>query len=241
MVLDVAERSDGVRLAKGRAEVVAVDPTAGTVRVRGADAKERTFRPDRLRPTRDTGLQLYERKDLTVFERDRIRWTASDHKRGLFNADRAQIVGIVRGVVSIETSLGVQLNLKRDDPMLQRLDLAYALNAHMAQGLTSDAGIAVMETRDTKLVNQQTFLVTVTRLRDTLTLIVDRADGLQRQLVRNAGGKTSSLEITGGVPRTGPPSAANGGKDSGADKPTTTPEKALDIEAGRGRVFDIGI
>src|SRR3546814_13250293 len=34
---------------------------------------------------------------------------------------------------------------KPDDPMLKRLDLAYAHNAHMAQGLTSDAGIAVME------------------------------------------------------------------------------------------------
>ncbi|MFK3888797.1 MobF family relaxase [Sphingomonas sp. NPDC079357] len=241
MVLDVSERRDGVRLAKGRAEVVAVDASAGTVRVRGADAKERTFRPDRLRPTRDTGLQLYERKDLTIHERDRIRWTASDHNRGLFNADRAQIVGIDRGVVSIETSLGVKLDLKRDDPMLQRLDLAYALNAHMAQGLTSDAGIAVMETRDTKLVNQQTFLVTVTRLRDTLTLIVDHADGLQRQLVRNAGGKTSSLETAGSIPRTGAPGAANEGKDSGADKPTTTPEKALDIDTGRGKVFEIGI
>lgn len=239
MVLDVSERGEEVRLAKGRAEVVAVDAAAGTVQVRGGDTKERTFRPDGLRPTRDTGLQLYERKGLKIHERDRIRWTASDHKRGLFNADRAQIVGIDRGVVSIETSLGVKLDLKRDDPMLQRLDLAYALNAHMAQGFTSDAGIAVMETRDTKLVNQQTFLVTVTRLRDTLTLIVDRADGLQRQLVRNAGGKTSSLETTGGVPRAGPPSAAHGGKDSRADKPT--PEKALDIDTGRGKVFDIGI
>ena len=241
MVLDVSERGEGVRLAKGRAEVLAVNAAAGIVRVRGADAKERTFRPDRIRASNDTRLQLYERKALTIHERDRIRWTASDHKRGLFNADRAQIVGIDRGVVSIETSLGVKLDLKRDDPMLQRLDLAYALNAHMAQGLTSDAGIAVMETRDTKLVNQQTFLVTVTRLRDTLTLIVDRADGLQRQLVRNAGGKTSSLETTGGVPRAGPPSAAHGGKDTGADKPTTSPEKGLDIDTGRGKPFEIGI
>ena len=241
MVLDVSEGVEGLRLAKGRAEVVAVDAAAGLVRVRGADAKERTFRPDRIRASNDTRLQLYERKELTIHERDRIRWTASDHKRGLFNADRAQIVGIDRGVVSIETSLGVKLELKRDDPMSQRLDLAYALNAHMAQGLTSDAGIAVMETCDTKLVNQQTFLVTVTRLRDTLTLIVDRADGLQRQLVRSPGGKTSSLETAGGIPRTGAPSAANEGRDSGADKPTTTPEKALDIDTGRGKIFEIGI
>lgn len=240
MMLDVSERGDGVRLAKGRGEVVAVDAAAGTVRVGGGDTKERTFRPDRLRPSGESRLQLYEPKGLTIHERDRIRWTASDHKRVLFNADRAQIVGIDRGMVSIETSLGVKLDLKRDDPMLQRLDLAYALNAHMAQGLTSDAGIAVMETRDTKLVNQQTFLVTVTRLRDTLTLIVDRADGLQRQLIRNAGGKTSSLETAGGIPSTGP-SEAEKSKNREAGSATATPEKWLDIEMSRGKPFEIGI
>jgi conjugative relaxase-like TrwC/TraI family protein len=241
MVLDVSDRGEGLRLQNGRAEIVAVDAAAGTVRVRGADGRERMFRPDRLRPAAEPRLQLYERKELTIHEQDRIRWTASDHKRGLFNADRAQIVGIDRGGVSIETSLGLKLELKQNDPMLQRLDLAYALNAHMAQGLTSDAGIAVMETRDTKLVNQQTFLVTVTRLRDTLTLIVDGADSLQRQLIRNPGGKTSSLETAGGVPRTGPAEARDRPRGIEGDKPATAPEKALDTDNGRGKIFEIGI
>jgi hypothetical protein len=62
-----------------------------------------------------------------------------------------------------------------------------------------------------------------------------------RQLVRNAGGKTSSLETAGGIPCTGPSSAANEGQHSGADKPTTTPEKTLDIDTGRGKIFEIGI
>ncbi len=241
MVLDVSERGEGLRLSKGRADVERVDAAAGIVKVRTADGRERTLRPDRLRPVSEPRLQLYERKDLTIHERDRIRWTASDHKRGLFNADRARITGIQRGIVSVETSLGVKLELKRNDPMLQRLDLAYALNAHMAQGLTSDAGIAVMETRDTKLVNQQTFLVTVTRLRDTLTLIVDRADGLQRQLLRNPGGKTSSLEATGGIPHAAPTEARAKPAGTGTDKPAMEPEKTLDVAGGRGRIFDIGI
>lgn len=241
MVLDVSDRGEGLRLPKGRADVERVDAVAGIVKVRTADGRERSFRPDRLRPAGEPRVQLYERKELTIHERDRIRWTASDHKRGLFNADRAQIIGIDRGVVSVETSLSMKLELKRNDPMLQRLDLAYALNAHMAQGLTSDAGIAVMETRDTRLVNQQTFLVTVTRLRDTLTLIVDRANGLQRQLIRNAGGKTSSLEATGGIPRTEPTDVRDKPPGTETGKPATKPEKTLDIDSGRGKIFDIGI
>ena len=118
--------------------------------------------------------------------------------------------------------------------MLQRLDLAYALNAHMAQGLTSDRGIAVMETCDTKLVNQQTFLVTVTRLRDSLTLVVDNAVRLERQLARNAGGKTSALETSGKVRPASPEPARQSTNDA-------KPEKGLDLEPARTKPYDIGI
>lgn len=78
--------------------------------------------------------------------------------------------------------------------MLERLDLAYALNAHMAQGLTSDRGIAVMDSRERNLANQQTFLVTVTRLRDGLTLFVDNPGKLEAAVERNSGMKRSALE-----------------------------------------------
>jgi hypothetical protein len=78
--------------------------------------------------------------------------------------------------------------------MLERLDLAYALNAHMAQGLTSDRGIAVMDSRERNLSNQQTFLVTITRLRDGLTLFVDNAGKLEAAVERNPGMKRSALE-----------------------------------------------
>src|SRR3546814_5926181 len=70
------------------------------------------------------------------------------------------------------------------------------LNAHMAQGLTSDRGIAVMDSRERNLANRQTFLVTVTRLRDGLTLIADNAEKLGRAIKSNSGEKASALEVT---------------------------------------------
>jgi hypothetical protein len=99
--------------------------------------------------------------------------------------------------LNVRTSTGIEQRLGRDDPMLKRLDLAYALNAHMAQGLTSDRGIAVMDSREKNLSNQQTFLVTITRLRDGLTLFLDNRDRLQAAVERNSGMKTSALEATG--------------------------------------------
>lgn len=228
------------QLRPGIFEVVAVNQKSGAITLRDRSGGKRAFKPERLQ-ARDGGpsLQLYEQKALRLQERDRIRWTATDPKRGIFNADQATILSIDREGIMVETSLGNRLLLARSDPMLRRLDLAYALNAHMAQGLTADAGIAVIETRDAKLVNQQTFLVTVTRLRDSLTLVVDRAEGIERQLSRNPGGKTSALEITGKLmPISGKsarPTAADRGQKLGA------PEKSIDTGASRPKPYEIGI
>ena len=86
--------------------------------------------------------------------------------------------------------------LKPDDPMLKRIDLAYALNVHMAQGLTADKGIAVPDSRERRLLSQRNFLVTITRLRDELTLIVDNRDKVGRGIATNLGEKTSATETT---------------------------------------------
>ncbi|MCA0890011.1 hypothetical protein [Qipengyuania flava] len=61
---------------------------------------------------------------------------------------------------------------------------------------TSDRGIAVMDSRERNLSNQKTFLVTITRLRDHLTLVVDSSDKLGAAVARNKGEKASALEVT---------------------------------------------
>src|SRR3546814_10034478 len=57
------------------------------------------------------------------------------------------------------------------DSMLSRLDLAYSLNMHMAQGITTDRAIGVMSSFERFLSNQRLFNVLVTRVRDGLTMI----------------------------------------------------------------------
>jgi conjugative relaxase-like TrwC/TraI family protein len=228
----------GSRLRRGFFEVIGADARSGTLTLRDGRGREQKYRPERSQArNRDPSLQVYERKALRLHERDRIRWTATDPERGLFNADQATVAAIGGKDVTIETSQGQKLVLHASDPMLRRLDLAYALNAHMAQGLTSDAGIAVIETRDTKLVNQQTFLVTVTRLRDSLTLVVDRADGIERQLRRNLGGKTSALEVTG---NSGRPAAGVRPYSERPNERLVDPEKSID-SGSRPKPYELGI
>ncbi|PXW78337.1 hypothetical protein C7451_1027 [Blastomonas natatoria] len=118
--------------------------------------------------------------------------------------------------------------------MLRRLDLAYALNAHMAQGLTSDRGIAVMDSRERNLANQQTFLVTITRLRDGLTLYVDNAGKLEAAVERNAGMKRSALETVDLLRD----AAAKGQAKDRAPAPERKPPE---LDRSIAKPFEIGI
>ena len=198
MVLEVDRRQRSQAIGPGRYNVVAVDAARGRVTLENARGRQFEFKPGQLRPQGEVDpLRLFERKPVELYLGDRIRWTDTDHKRGLLNADQAQILDIGDKGIALKTSAGIEHLLKPDDPMLKRLDLAYALNAHMAQGLTSDRGIAVMDSRERNLSNQQTFLVTITRLRDGLTLYVDNASKLEKAVEQNTGMKRSALETTG--------------------------------------------
>lgn len=187
-----------VGIAAGRYDVVKI-LRGGKVEL--ADGRKRLrFDPLMLSPTeRRDRLQLTEKKALVLREGDRIRWTANDKERGLFNSALARIAAVETGAIVIETADRQHLRLVPNDPMLSRLDLAYSLNMHMAQGITTDKAITVMSSHERHLSNQRLFNVGVTRVRDALTMIVDDKGKLSRQLDMNPGNKTSALETLGRI------------------------------------------
>jgi ATP-dependent exoDNAse (exonuclease V) alpha subunit len=238
MVLNVRSRDSSQKLSKGDYTVQSIDHARKRVTLEDRKGRKHTFSPSRLRPgASDDRFSLFERKPLKLFEGDKIRWTDNDHKRALFNADQARIVAVDTKGVTVETSAGNELRLSRGDPMLKRLDLAYALNAHMAQGLTSDRGIAVMDSRERNLANRQTFLVTVTRLRDGLTLVADSAEKLGRAIKANSGEKASALEVTQRLKTAAAKGLAQGKANENASPVKDTPELAKEIV----KPFEIGI
>mgnify|MGYP003113881077 FL=1 len=240
MVVEVDRRQRAQKLMPGRYSVAASDARREHVTLENARGKHFEFRPDRLRPQAERDpLRLFEVKPLEIHAGDRIRWTDTDHKRGLLNADQARIRAIDDKHVKLTTSTGIEHELKRDDPMLQRLDLAYALNAHMAQGLTSDRGIAVMDSREKNLSNQQTFLVTITRLRDGLTLYVDNARKLEAAVERNTGMKSSALESTDML-RAAAARGLEKGKEPTAERESEE-RKPPELERTIVKPFEIGI
>lgn len=185
-----------VGIKAGRYDVLKVHAN-GKVELSDGRHKIR-FDPQKLSPTEQRDrLQLSQKKDLHLREGDRIRWTANDKERGLHNAALARVIGVDADGVKVETADKTLLTLGLGDPMLSRLDLAYSLNMHMAQGITTDKAITVMSSHERNLSNQRLFNVGVTRVREELTMVVDDKEKLERQLDMNPGNKTSSLETLG--------------------------------------------
>lgn len=167
----------------------------GKVGLAMADGSVRQFTPDKLpRNLAHDAVSIYQQKNIGVFEGDRIRWTDNDRQRGLLNGDIAQIESIGRHSMTVLTRDGERHELGRHDPMLGRLDLAYAINVHIAQGMTADSGIILMSEKEKMLNSTQSFLVAVTRIADSATLVVDNVKALERDVTRNIGGKTSAIE-----------------------------------------------
>ncbi|ALR22862.1 MULTISPECIES: MobF family relaxase [Sphingobium] len=202
--LHVTGRVDEIGLGRGVYEVSKVYAN-GKVEVTGENGRRTRFDPQRIDPsiTRER-LELSTRQSLTIYEGDKIRWTTNDKDRGLLNSAQATIVAIDAGGVIVENAAKEQVTLERGDPMLSRIDLAYSLNMHMAQGITSDKAITVMLSYEHNLSNQRLFNVGVTRVRDDITMIVDDQQKLERQLDHNPGDKTSALEATGKLEIDGP-------------------------------------
>ena len=187
-----------INLRHGAAEVKRVFAN-GKVEVRTErDGQRITFKPQRIDPLNENNrMALTTLETVRIFEGDRIRWTATDKGRGIDNAAMATITAIEGGRVTVELASKETLTLEKGDPMLSRLDLAYSLNAHMAQGVTSEKAIGVMQSFESNLSNQLLTNVVVTRVRDDLIMVVDNQEKLERQLDRNPGNKTSSMESLG--------------------------------------------
>jgi hypothetical protein len=186
------------------------------VRLEMRGGGEKLFQPGRLaKNLRHDAVSIYQMKHIELHAGDRIRWTDNDHDRGLSNADMGRVEIIERDRLVVSSLIdGTVHELKPGDRMAERLDLAYAINVHVAQGVTTDHGIVALRSGERRLLNERSFLVALTRIADKVALIVDDGHAVERGIARNAGDKTSAIETVGGkvepirLPDAGPNDAA---------------------------------
>lgn len=168
------------------------------VRLAMRDGGERLFQPDRLPRNIDhDAVSIYQMKPIELHAGDRIRWTDNDRTRGLANADLARVEAVGDTLVVSSLADGVLHELKPGDRMTERLDLAYAINVHVAQGVTTDHGIIALRSSERRQLSERSFLVALTRIADKVALIVDDGGKVERGVARNSGDKASALNVIG--------------------------------------------
>ena len=164
------------------------------------DNKKITIDPKKLNPARrEDRMTMIATKEIRLHEGDKIRWTGNDKDRGIHNSAIGRVLAIDGKSIVVENADKSVVRLNAGDAMLRRIDLAYTLNMHMAQGVTTDKAMIVMGSEERYLSNQRLFHVGVTRARDGITVITDDQSKLARQLDRTTGDKLSAAEVTGQV------------------------------------------
>jgi conjugative relaxase-like TrwC/TraI family protein len=201
--MDVRE----IGLTRGEYQVAEVRKDGKVVLER--DGKRKVFDPDRINPDhRFDRLGLYEQKQIRVHDGETVFWRDKDAGRDIAKSTYATVLEARADGIRVELADKRQLVLAPGDPMLRRLDLGYALNAHMAQGMTKPEAIEVISSSQRNLATQRTQNVLNTRATDDMVVVTNNLEGLKQQLDRTPGNKTSALEVTGKVevePRLGNP------------------------------------
>lgn len=192
--MDVRE----IGLTRGEYQVAEVRKDGKVVLER--DGKRKVIDPDRINPDhRFDRLGLYEQKQIRVHDGEIVFWRDKDAGRDIAKSTYATVLEARAEGIRVELADKRQMVLVPGDPMLRRLDLGYALNAHMAQGMTKPEAIEVISSAQRNLATQRTQNVLNTRATDDMVVVTNNLEGLKQQLDRTPGNKTSALEVTGKV------------------------------------------
>lgn len=192
--MDVRE----IGLGRGEYQVSEVRKDGKVVLER--DGKRKVIDPDRINPDhRLDRLGLYEQKQIRIHDGETVFWREKDAGRAIAKSTYATVLEARAEGIRVELADKRQLVLAPGDPMLRRLDLGYALNAHMAQGMTKAQAIEVISSAQRNLATQRTQNVLNTRATDDMVVVTNNLDSLKQQLDRTPGNKTSALEVTGKV------------------------------------------
>jgi conjugative relaxase-like TrwC/TraI family protein len=197
-VLEARMEVRELKLGRGEYRVAEVRRDGKVVLER--EGKRRLIDPDRIDPQhRFDRIALHDEKQIRIYDGETVFWRDKDPNRDIAKSTCATVLGASRDGVTVELADKRQITLPMGDPMLRRLDLGYALNAHMAQGMTKPEAIEVISSAQRNLATQRTQNVLNTRATDDMHVVTNDLAALKLQLDRTPGNKTSALEVTGKV------------------------------------------
>lgn len=180
-VVEVGADYKRYQLARGSRWTVA-DVNGNTLTLADAEGRTRVVDPAQIK------LQAYDKEARSIAVGDRLRWTENhraeraDHplEPGLKvrNGASAIVEKVTPDRIHLRTAAGERIQL--DAHSAQKLEHAYALTSHSAQGLTVDA-VMIHHNVEAGAHSQREAYVNVTRARDDVVIYTQDLDKASRQ------------------------------------------------------------
>lgn len=124
-------------------------------------------------------------------EGDKVIQTKNDYSKGIYNGDVGTITGILKDAVSIDFSLGREVDLDKSD--LINLDLAYAITIHKSQGSQYPVVIIPISREHRPMMYRNLLYTAVTRASDLVVVIGDESFYNRAVITEDSSTRYSSL------------------------------------------------
>lgn len=138
-------------------------------------------------------LSAFEMNQQTVYDGDLVKFKITDRANRVVNSHQGRVASISDTDVTVHTKNGDQLIIPRDSLAAKGMQLAYAATAHDFQGSTVDNVMVAMLSKE-HLSTQKSFYVSLSRMRDTVTLYTDDAGKLAQKIREDTGERIDALE-----------------------------------------------
>jgi len=176
--------------------VTGVDAVKNTITVQRKNGTHVTYNPARFKGI----VGAYRPAERTFSAGDVIQFTAKSKPLGVANRDRAIITGFTdRGKMRVQLYRGADEppghTLTIDPAKFPHIDYAYAVTSYTSQGLTEVNSILNVDigSMNPKLINDRLAYVAGSRMKMSLTIYCDDADGLAAALSRDVS-KTAAIQ-----------------------------------------------
>jgi hypothetical protein len=123
-----------------------------------------------------------------------VRWTRPDAKLGLTNGQVLTVQSVTHDATVLQKRDGALLALNNYDPSHRHWDHAYATTVASSQGKTSTHSIVNLGSDQNSAMTMKSFLVGLSRHRETTVLFMDDPEKVAANVKRHLGDKTSALE-----------------------------------------------
>lgn len=180
-------------VARGEAyRVEAIDPAEAAITLRSEDGREVDWR---LRQWGAGKAQVFEAQNMDLRTGDSVRFTRNDRDAARFNGARAEVTAIDEQArtATVIGARGQTQTLDLDAARDRHIAHAYVDTAFAAQGRTADHVIIHADSKATNLVDQKSFYVSISRAKESATIVTDNRAKLVSAINERAGAVQTAI------------------------------------------------